>query len=86
MELLDCAFPLLNNIVTTDSLSVGFKDVDYAMLIGSKPRGPGMERADLLKDNGKIFISTGKALNDNASRDCKVLVVGNPANTNCLIA
>ena len=56
------------------------------MLIGSKPRGPGMERADLLSDNGKIFIETGKALNDNASRDCKTLVVGNPANTNCLIA
>ena len=67
-------------------MSVGFKDVDFALLVGSKPRGPGMERADLLKDNGKIFVSTGKALNDNASRNCKTLVVGNPANTNCLIA
>ena len=86
MELLDCAFPLLQDIVTTDKLSEGFKDIDYAMLIGSKPRGPGMERADLLSDNGKIFIETGKAVNDNASRDCKTLVVGNPANTNCLIA
>ena len=56
------------------------------MLVGSKPRGPGMERSDLLKDNGKIFVDTGRALNDNASRDCKVLVVGNPANTNCMIA
>ena len=86
MELTDCAFPLLQDVVTTDDLSVGFKDINCALLIGSKPRGPGMERADLLKDNGKIFVSTGKALDDYASRDCKVLVVGNPANTNCLIA
>lgn len=86
MELNDCAFPLLKGVVCTDSLSVGFKDIDIAMLIGAKPRGPGMERADLLKDNGKIFIDTGKALNDNAKRDVKVIVVGNPANTNCLIA
>lgn len=86
MELNDCAFPLLQGVVTTDSLATGFKDIDYALLIGAKPRGPGMERADLLKDNGKIFIDTGKALNDHASRNVRVLVVGNPANTNCLIA
>lgn len=86
MELNDCAFPLLKGVLCTDNLSVGFKDIDIAMLIGSKPRGPGMERADLLRDNGKIFIDTGKALNDNAKRDVKVIVVGNPANTNCLIA
>ena len=67
-------------------MSTGFKDVDYALLVGSKPRSQGMERADLLKDNGKIFIETGKAINDNASRDVKVVVVGNPCNTNCLIA
>lgn len=86
MELNDCAFPLLQGVVTTSSLSTGFKDIDYALLIGSKPRSKGMERADLLKDNGKIFIETGKALNDNAKRSVRVLVVGNPANTNCLIA
>jgi malate dehydrogenase len=86
MELNDCAFPLLEGVVTTSDLSVGFKDIDCALLIGAKPRGPGMERADLLKDNGKIFVSTGKALNDYAHRHCKILVVGNPANTNCLIA
>jgi len=85
MELDDCAFPLLAGIVSTDNASVGFKDVDCNLLIGSKPRGPGMERGDLLKDNGKIFIATGKAINDNAKRTCKTLVVGNPANTNCLI-
>ena len=86
MELLDCAFPLLAGVETSDDPNVGFKDVDYAMLVGSKPRGPGMERADLLKDNGKIFSIQGKALNDHASRGVKVLVVGNPANTNALIA
>eukprot|EP00357_Protocruzia_adherens_P036980 CAMPEP_0115038612 /NCGR_PEP_ID=MMETSP0216-20121206/43513_1 /TAXON_ID=223996 /ORGANISM="Protocruzia adherens, Strain Boccale" /LENGTH=271 /DNA_ID=CAMNT_0002419047 /DNA_START=292 /DNA_END=1107 /DNA_ORIENTATION=- len=86
MELNDSAFPLVHDIIATDSASVAFKDIDVAMLVGAKPRGPGMERGDLLKDNGKIFIDTGKALNDNASRDCKVIVVGNPANTNCLIA
>ena len=85
MELDDCAFPLLQGVETNDDLSKGFADVDYALLVGSKPRGPGMERADLLKDNGKIFIGQGKALNDYASRNCKTLVVGNPANTNCLI-
>jgi malate dehydrogenase len=84
-ELHDCAFPLLDDIVITSNQSVAFKDVDYAFLVGAKPRGPGMERGDLLKDNGKIFVDTGKAINDNASRNCKTIVVGNPANTNCLI-
>ncbi|WP_406672084.1 malate dehydrogenase [Natronospira sp.] len=86
MELEDCAFPLLHDIVTTDDANVGFKDTDFALLVGAKPRGPGMERKDLLKENGKIFGPQGKALNDHASRDVKVLVVGNPANTNALIA
>jgi len=86
MELDDCAFPLLHKINTTSNLSLGFKDCDAAFLVGSKPRGPGMERADLLKQNGEIFVSQGKALADNAKRNVKVLVVGNPANTNCLIA
>ena len=84
-ELHDCAFPLLDDVITTSSLTTAFKDIDYAFLIGAKPRGPGMERGDLLKDNGKIFIETGKAMNDNAKRTCKTIVVGNPANTNCLI-
>lgn len=66
-------------------MDIAFKDVDYNFLVGAKPRGPGMERADLLKDNGKIFVDVGKAINDNASRDCKTIVVGNPANTNALI-
>ena len=70
-ELHDCAFPLVDDIVYTSDLSQGFKDVDYAFMIGSKPRGPGMERADLLKDNGKIFVGLGKAMADHASRDCK---------------
>ena len=86
MELNDCALPLLQGVVCTDNASVGFKDVDYALLFGAKPRGPGMERQDLLKDNGKIFIDTGKAINDNAKRDVKVVTIGNPANTNCMIA
>ena len=81
MELFDCAFPLLAGVVSTDNQTVGFKDVDYCLLVGAKPRGPGMERGDLLKDNGKIFVDMGKALNDNASRDVKCLVVGNPCNT-----
>ncbi|MAF97579.1 MAG: malate dehydrogenase [Micavibrio sp.] len=86
MELNDCAFPLLKGIVATDDLSVAFKDADYALLVGSMPRKDGMERADLLTANGGIFGPQGKALNDHASRDVKVLVVGNPANTNALIA
>lgn len=85
MEVQDCAFPLVKGIVATDNQAVGFKDVDYALLVGAKPRGPGMERAELLKDNGKIFIETGKHINDNASRNIKVVVVGNPCNTNALI-
>ena len=86
MELNDCAFPLLAGVVTTDDPNVAFKDVDYALLVGSMPRKDGMERSDLLTANGGIFGPQGKALNDHASRDVKVLVVGNPANTNALIA
>jgi len=86
MELEDAAFPLLQDIVVTTELNEGFADTDYAILVGSKPRGPGMERADLLSENGKIFGPQGRALNAVASRNVKVLVVGNPANTNALIA
>jgi malate dehydrogenase len=86
MELDDCAFPLLVKANTTVKLGEGFKDIDVALLVGSKPRSKGMERADLLKQNGKIFVDQGKALSDHAKRTVKVLVVGNPANTNCLIA
>jgi len=86
MELQDCAFPLLRGINATDNLEQGFADVKYALLVGAKPRGPGMERGDLLKDNGAIFTKQGAAINKTAHRDIKVLVVGNPANTNCLIA
>ena len=86
MELDDCAFPLLAGMVCTDDPNEGFKDADYALLVGARPRGPGMERKDLLEANAKIFSVQGKALNDHASRDVKVLVVGNPANTNALIA
>lgn len=86
MELNDCAFPLLAGIVATDDLNVAFKDADYALLVGAMPRKDGMERKDLLSANGGIFGPQGKALNDHASRDVKVLVVGNPANTNALIA
>ena len=86
MELDDCAFPLLAGMIGTDDPKVAFKDADYALLVGSRPRGPGMERADLLKVNGEIFIGQGQALNEVASRDVKVLVVGNPANTNAYIA
>lgn len=86
MELEDCAFPLVQGIETTDQPGVAFTDIDYALLVGSRPRGPGMERKDLLEANAQIFSVQGKALNDKASRDVKVLVVGNPANTNCLIA
>ncbi|MFA5630269.1 MAG: malate dehydrogenase [Porticoccaceae bacterium] len=86
MELDDCAFPLLAGMVQTDDPAVAFKDADYALLVGARPRGPGMERKDLLEANAAIFSVQGKAINDNASRDIKVLVVGNPANTNALIA
>jgi malate dehydrogenase len=86
MELNDCAFPLLQDIVATDDANVAFKDYSYALLVGARPRGPGMERKDLLSANGAIFGPQGKALNDHAKRDVKVLVVGNPANTNALIA
>ncbi len=86
MELEDCAFPLLQGIVMSDDANVAFKDADYALLVGARPRGPGMERKDLLEANAAIFSVQGKALNDHASRDVKVLVVGNPANTNALIA
>ncbi len=86
MELDDCAFPLVQEIVATDNPDEAFKDVDYALLVGSRPRGPGMERKDLLEANAQIFSVQGKSLNDNASKGVKVLVVGNPANTNCLIA
>ncbi|NKC13353.1 MAG: malate dehydrogenase [Gammaproteobacteria bacterium] len=85
MELSDCAYPLLQNIVTTDDADVAFKDANYAMLVGARPRGPGMERGDLLAENGKIFGPQGHALNEHASRDVKVIVIGNPANTNALI-
>jgi malate dehydrogenase len=86
MELNDCAFPTLAGVVATDDANVAFKDVDYALLVGARPRGPGMERKDLLEANGAIFAPQGKALNAHAKRDVKVLVVGNPANTNALIA
>ena len=86
MELEDCAFPLLAGMVCTDDAAVAFKDSDYALLVGARPRGPGMERKDLLEANAAIFSAQGKAINDNACKDIKVLVVGNPANTNALIA
>ncbi|MFB4204493.1 malate dehydrogenase [Arhodomonas sp. KWT2] len=86
MELEDCAFPLVAGITMSDKGEEAFKDADYALLVGAKPRGPGMERKDLLEANASIFSAQGKALNDVASRDVRVLVVGNPANTNALIA
>ena len=86
MELEDCAFPLLEGMIGTDDPDVAFKDADYCLLVGSRPRGPGMERAELLQENAKIFTVQGKSINDHASRDVKVLVVGNPANTNAYIA
>jgi len=86
MELNDCAFPLLKGVITTAKLEEGFDKTDVAFLVGARPRGPGMERKDLLAANGKIFGPQGKALGERASRNVKVLVVGNPANTNCLIA
>lgn len=86
MELLDCAFPTLNNVVATDDAKVGFRDCGAALLVGARPRGPGMERKDLLLANAQIFSAQGKVINEVARRDIKVLVVGNPANTNALIA
>ena len=86
MELQDCAFPLLDSMIATDNPEVAFKDADIAILVGARPRGPGMERADLLQANAQIFTVQGAALNKVASRDVKVLVVGNPANTNAYIA
>ena len=86
MELKDSAFPLLHSVVFTDDVNVAFKGTDYALLVGARPRGPGMERGDLLTANGKIFGPQGAAMNAHSSRDIKVLVVGNPANTNALIA
>jgi malate dehydrogenase len=86
MELLDCAFPTLAGVVATDKPEEAFGDANYALLVGARPRGPGMERKDLLLENAKIFSVQGKALNDNANRKVRVLVVGNPANTNALIA
>lgn len=86
MELEDCAFPLLTDMVLTGDADVAFKDANWCLLVGSKPRGPGMERADLLKDNGKIFIAQGKAIDAVAADDARVAVVGNPCNTNVMIA
>jgi malate dehydrogenase len=86
MELDDCAFPLLKGTVMTDDPKVGFRDANWCLLVGAKPRGPGMERADLLKDNGKIFIAQGQVIDAVAADNARVAVVGNPANTNCMIA
>jgi malate dehydrogenase len=86
MELMDCAFPTLNRVVATDDGRVGFRDCGAALLVGARPRGPGMERKDLLLANAQIFSAQGKVINEVARRDIKVLVVGNPANTNALIA
>ncbi len=86
MEINDCAYPLVKDIVVTDDAGKAFDGAAYALLVGSKPRGKGMERGDLLKENGKIFKPQGQALNESAQRDVKVLVIGNPANTNALIA
>ena len=86
MELDDCAFPLLQGMELTSDPNEGFKDANWCLLVGSKPRGPGMERGDLIRENGPIFTGQGKAINDNAASDVRVAVVGNPCNTNCLIA
>jgi malate dehydrogenase len=86
MELNDCAFPLVNRITATDEANVAFRDANVALLVGARPRGPGMERKDLLLANAQIFSAQGKAMNAVADRNIKVLVVGNPANTNALIA
>ncbi len=86
MELADCAFPLLSGVVATSDINVGFDEADIALLVGARPRGAGMERKDLLGANGKIFAPQGRALNESAAPGCRILVVGNPANTNALIA
>lgn len=86
MELNDCAQPLLYDVVTSSDPNVAFKDANWAILVGGKPRGPGMERGDLISQNGEIFVGQGKALNDNAASDIRVLVVANPCNSNCLVA
>ena len=86
MEIEDCAFPLVNSITPTDNAAVAFDDAHYCLLVGARPRGPGMERKDLLEANANIFTAQGKAINDNANGNVKVLVVGNPANTNAYIA
>ena len=86
MELEDCAFPTLHGVVTTDKPTWHSATANYALLVGAKPRGPGMERSDLLEDNAKIFSAQGERMNEHAARDIRVLVVGNPANTNALIA
>jgi len=86
MELEDCAFPLLHDMVLTSDVEEGFKDANWALLVGAKPRGPGMERGDLIKENGPIFVGQGKAINDHAASNVRVAVVGNPCNTNALIA
>jgi len=86
MELEDCAFPLLRDMVLTSDPNEGFKDADWCLLVGSKPRGPGMERNDLIKENGPIFTVQGRAINEHAGSEARVAVVGNPCNTNCLIA
>ena len=86
MEIQDCAFPLLDNVVVTSDPDEAFSGANLCLLVGSKPRGPGMERSDLLKDNGKIFVGQGKSIAENAADDCRIVVVGNPCNTNCMIA
>jgi malate dehydrogenase len=86
MELEDCAYPLLTDMLLTGDPDVAFKDANWCLLVGSKPRGPGMERADLLKDNGRIFVAQGKSIDAVAADDCRVSVVGNPCNTNVMIA
>jgi len=86
MELQDCAFPLLDNVIITSNPDEAFSDANLCLLVGSKPRGPGMERSDLLKENGKIFVGQGKSIAENAADNCRIVVVGNPCNTNCMIA
>ena len=86
MELEDCAFPLVREVVCTDRAEVAFKDADLVVLVGSKPRGKGMERKDLIRENGPIFTAQGRAINEVAGPDVRIVVVGNPCNTNCLIA